>query len=87
MEETPEEKWNRVQKKVQQGILTAYPNPNREGCPGSEVLLELAGRATKLKTLEGDERWEHVTHCSPCYKEYLEAREQVLNALRRRQHE
>ena len=71
MGEAPEEKWNRVQKKIQQAILTSYPNPNRESCPGSEVLLELARRATKFKTLEGDERWEHVTHCSPCYSEYL----------------
>lgn len=77
MQEAPEHKWNRVQKNIQQVILTAYPNPNREGCPGGEGLFDLARRAAELGTLEGDERWEHVTHCSPCYKEYLEARDQL----------
>ena len=79
MRESPEQKWTRVQKKIQSAILTAYPNPNREGCPGSSALLELARRAAELGTLEGDEGWEHVTHCSPCYKEYLKARDQLRN--------
>jgi len=77
MPESPEQKWNRVQKKVQQAILTSYPNPERKGCPGATVLVDLARRAADLKTLEGDEQWEHVTHCSPCYKEFLEARERA----------
>ena len=45
--------------------------------PGAAMLLDLARRAAELGTLEGDEQWEHVTHCSPCYKEYLEARDQL----------
>ncbi len=77
MRERPEQKWNRVQNKIQQTILTSYPNPNREGCPGPAGLLDLAARAAELGTLEGDAVWEHVTHCSPCYKEYLEARDQL----------
>jgi hypothetical protein len=77
MREQPEQKWNRVQKKIQQAILTSYPNPSREGCPGAAGLFDLAKRAAELGTLEGDEGWEHVTHCSPCYKEYLEARDQI----------
>jgi hypothetical protein len=76
MREAPEHKWNRVQKKIQRAILTSYPNPNRDGCPGAEGLFDLARRAAELGTLEGDDGWEHVTHCSPCYKEYLEARDQ-----------
>ena len=77
MPEPPEQKWDRVQKKIQQAILTSYPNPNRVGCPGTTCLLDLARRAAELGTLEGDAGWEHVTHCSPCYKEYLEARDQL----------
>src|SRR5437868_2014713 len=34
----------------------------------------LAERAADLAQLDSDDRWEHVTHCSPCYKEYLDAR-------------
>lgn len=41
------------------------------------MLLDLARRAVEQGTLEGEEQWEHVTHCSPCYKEYLEARGQL----------
>jgi hypothetical protein len=77
MRESPEQKWNRVQKKIQNAILTSYPNPNREGCPGTAGVLELAKRAAEMGTLEGDEDWEHVTHCSPCYQEYLDARDQI----------
>jgi hypothetical protein len=80
MSESPEQKWDRIQKKIQQAILTAYPNPNREGCPGSAGLMDLARRAAALATLEGDPGWEHVTHCSPCYKEFLEARDQSRNS-------
>jgi hypothetical protein len=77
MPESPEQKWNRVQKKLQNAILTSYPNPNREGCPGEEAIFELAKRAADFTRLEGNEHWEHVTHCSPCYKEYLDARDKV----------
>ena len=77
MRETPEQKWNRVQKKLQDSILRCYPNPNREGCPGEDAIAKLAKRAADLTELDGDERWEHVTHCSPCYKEYLDARDML----------
>ena len=77
MPESPEQRWNRVQKKLQDAILTSYPNPNREGCPGCEKVDDLARRAAKVGTLKGDAAWEHVTHCSPCYKEYLEARDRL----------
>jgi len=77
MRESPEQKWNRVQKKIQNAILTSYPNPNREGCPDEAGLLDLARRAAEIGALEGDQGWEHVTHCSPCYKEFLEARDRL----------
>lgn len=77
MHEPPEQKWNRVQKKIQQAILTSYPNPNRDGCLDGDGLSDLARRAAELGTLEGDDGWEHVTHCSPCYQDYLAARDQL----------
>jgi hypothetical protein len=77
MREPLKEKWNRVQKNIQQAILTSYPNPNRDGCPGTTGLFDLAKRAAELGTLEGDKGWDHVTHCSPCYKEFLEARDRI----------
>lgn len=77
MAESPEQKWNRVQKKIQQVLLTAYPNPNREGCPNGDGLSELARRAGDDESLDGDETWEHVKHCSPCYREFLAIREKI----------
>jgi hypothetical protein len=70
--ETPEEKWTRLQQTVQDGILKAYPNPNRTGCPNREGISNLAARSANFdNTVEEDATWQHVTHCSPCYSEYL----------------
>ena len=56
---------------IQEKTLTAYPNPQRTGCPGSERLKETAER-TDYDRLFEEPVWEHITHCSPCYQEYLE---------------
>ena len=58
---------------VQQAILREFPNPERKGCPGPAVLRELANRPRPTR----DAAWEHVTHCSPCYREFLDLRAQV----------
>jgi hypothetical protein len=86
MEEPPEnetlpEKWARVQRNLQEAILSAYPNPDRIGCPGAEVLKRLVSLSLQLIELEETElsgQWEHVTHCSPCYGEYLVMRRAEL---------
>jgi hypothetical protein len=70
---TPSEKWDRLQEQVQAGILNGYPNPERAGCPSSEAMMGLAMRSAKLdNSIEDDPQWKHVTHCSPCYSQYLE---------------
>lgn len=79
-EETPEQRWNRIQKKIQNDILTEYPNPDRCGCPSGDVILDLAQRAAAVERLENDGAWAHVTHCSPCYREFLDARERLRRA-------
>lgn len=73
-DESYEEKWNRLQRIVQHDILANYPNPDRKGCPGLPALHGLAERAQVIfdASLEDDPEWQHVTHCSPCYAEYLE---------------
>lgn len=70
-EETPKEKYERLQREIQSEILTAYPNPTRKGCPGDAVVKQVAER----KELTKDEPWEHITHCSPCYAEFLAYKE------------
>jgi hypothetical protein len=72
-EDTQSEKWDRLQGKIQDGILNGYPNPERQGCPGSEAMIGLAMRSARLdNSIEDDPQWKHVTHCSPCYGQYLE---------------
>ena len=72
-DQTPEERWTRLQRRIQEGILKAYPNPERRGCPGGEVIRDLAIRSAGFDdSVEDDPRWQHVTHCSPCYGEYLD---------------
>jgi hypothetical protein len=71
--QTPEEKWNRIQSQIQERITKGYPNPERNGCPRGESIAALASRSAKFDdSVEDDPQWQHVTHCSPCYSEYLE---------------
>src|SRR5215510_12420959 len=69
-EESPDARYDRLKKQLQDSILNDYPNPERRGCPGDVVLKELAGRPLD-DDLEGNPQWHHVTHCSECYREFL----------------
>src|SRR3954453_16030938 len=80
MDETPEQKYNRMADAVQQSILRNYPNPNREGCPGEAALREVTSRPEIRK----DELWRHITHCSPCYAEFLRYRDEKHQESARR---
>jgi hypothetical protein len=73
--ESPEQKWNRLQREYQTAVQASYPNPERHGCPGTDVLRGLALRSTRFEDLEEDEQWKHVIHCAPCYREFLYLRE------------
>ena len=72
MAETPREKYERLQKLIQGAILRDYPNPDRVGCPENMMIREVAFREELTK----DEVWEHITHCSPCYGEFLKFKEE-----------
>ena len=78
MSETPKEKSRRIQRVLQEAVLNNYPNPERIGCPGRAALERLARMPDRIEALE-TAGWEHVTHCSPCYAEYL----QIIQPLRR----
>jgi hypothetical protein len=45
---------------------SAYPNPERVGCPPHDVLAALAKRERPI----GDPGYEHIVSCSPCYREF-----------------
>ena len=82
-EESPQDKYEKVQRRLQEEILNKYPNPERNGCPGRRVLAHLA-RESFNTTLEGISDWEHITHCSECYSEYLDIRADAVRAKERR---
>jgi hypothetical protein len=51
---------------------TAFPNPNREGCPNSSTLRAMAYRDRRLSLK--DLPVSHVVSCSPCFQEYARLR-------------
>jgi hypothetical protein len=72
--EPPEQQWNRLQREYQKGVQASYPNAERHGCPGADVLRNLAARSAQHEDIEVDEQWKHVIHCGPCYQQYLDLR-------------
>ena len=52
------------------GLLKEFPNPERVGCPGSDVLRRMASHEMPLPEAE---KWlDHLTSCSPCYRDFSE---------------
>ena len=80
-EESSDAQYERLKHQLQQTILTEYPNPERKGCPGEAVLRGLAARYLDDGVQE-DPNWQHVTHCSPCYREFLGMRAQAKQAAK-----
>ena len=70
-EPTPEQ----VERVLQQALLRNYPNPDRKGCRGTEILREMAEQEYPHEHPFWD---EHVSRCSPCYREFLDFRNRVL---------
>jgi hypothetical protein len=53
-----------------------FPNPNRAGCPGSQILKAMAVRELEQEQVLD---WiEHLGTCSPCFREYTDFRKQVV---------
>jgi hypothetical protein len=51
---------------VEESGLHDFPNPERIGCP-SEETLEAFARDPRAFSINGPE-FEHLTHCSPCFR-------------------
>jgi hypothetical protein len=50
------------------GLLKEFPNAERAGCPGSDVLKRIASHEMPLPEAE---KWlDHLTSCSPCYGDF-----------------
>jgi hypothetical protein len=60
----------RILEVFSRGLLREFPNPDRQGCPPSEVLKRIASHEMSLSEAE---RWlDHLGSCSPCYRDYLD---------------
>lgn len=69
MANTPQDPGNddaRTQSEIDEVFGSANPNPGRVGCPSREELMDLARRRLPL----GAPGYEHLTKCSPCYREF-----------------
>jgi hypothetical protein len=54
------------------GLLKEFPNPERVGCPRPHVLKRIASHEMPLSEAE---KWlEHLTSCSPCYRDFSKLR-------------
>ena len=60
-------------------FATAFPNPERKGCPGSEVLKNVVFRVGTFSITERQQWFDHSAHCSPCFNEMAAYRKQYLN--------
>src|SRR5438874_5510692 len=50
------------------GLLKDFPNPERIGCPGADVLKKIASHEMPLSEAE---KWlDHLGSCSPCYSDF-----------------
>jgi hypothetical protein len=54
------------------GLLKEFPNPERTGCPGSDVLKRIA--SNRMPLAEAEKWLNHLGSCSPCYKDFSELR-------------
>ena len=52
------------------GLLEEFPNPERRGCPPSEVLKGMASHRVPL--VEAEKWLDHLGSCSPCYRDFSE---------------
>ena len=55
------------------GLLKDFPNPERIGCPGADVINRIA--AQKMPLAEAEKWLDHLGSCSPCYADFKRLQE------------
>lgn len=63
-------------KAMREGLFEAFPNPERKGCPGTDVMRAII--AGKMEREEQDKWVDHFVMCSPCSKEFYEIRRRYI---------
>lgn len=80
---TPLRDHNHITKKDEERLLQVlekalakdFPNPERRGCPGPDVLRAIAAR--KLSLAEVEPWIDHLGSCTPCFQDYKDFRRQA----------
>ena len=67
--------WDRLQREYRRAVSAEYPNPERNGCPGTQALRDLAELSARRLDVQRDPRWKHAVKCGPCYEEYIALRD------------
>jgi hypothetical protein len=58
-----------IEEVIREAFSNAYPNPQRIGCPGTDALKGVAESSTHSGMVGLS---AHMSHCSPCTREFLE---------------
>jgi hypothetical protein len=69
-EQYSEDEWRKLYEEIQKSLLRGFPNPERVGCPGTDVLKQLAARQLPVD----HPAYSHVMQCSPCYEDLMAIR-------------
>lgn len=64
--QAPENDDQQTQRAIDEVFGSANPNPERVGCLSQDELKALAERRLPI----GAPGYEHLTKCSPCYREF-----------------
>jgi len=51
------------------GLRDEFPNPERIGCPDHEIVAAIA--AQRMPLSQAERFLDHLTSCSPCYRDFL----------------
>jgi len=63
-------------------FATAFPNPERQGCPAPELIRAIAYR--KADPAQHRDFIVHMSRCSPCFNDFARFQEEAKRARRRR---
>jgi hypothetical protein len=61
---------------------TAFPNPDRQGCPAPDLIRAIAYR--KADPAQHRDFIVHMSRCSPCFNDFARFQEEAKRARRRR---
>jgi hypothetical protein len=64
---------------IEEILLTGFPNPERKGCPPSEVIEALGNQ----KLGRDDAAWHHIWSCSPCFRDFKTIRDARVERVER----